>query len=178
LAQAFALLGCRLTIVRCDRAEIAGSPDLIVIGPGPGRPEEGPLLPLVREAAGKVPLFGVCLGMQAIAAAFGADIRRSPLPRHGKTSRIRHGGEGLFSGCPPQITVCRYHSLAVDKKSFPNCLKVTAETDEGEIMALKHRSLPIEAVQFHPESIATEHGMELLENSLRSLTCKNYCLSA
>ncbi|HPU54385.1 MAG TPA: aminodeoxychorismate/anthranilate synthase component II [Burkholderiaceae bacterium] len=144
------------------------APERIVISPGPCTPNEaGISVPLLRHFAGRLPILGVCLGHQAIGAAFGGKIVRSRELMHGKTSLIEHTGKGVFEGLPSPYTVIRYHSLAIERASLPECLEVTATTADGEIMGVRHRELPIEGVQFHPESILTEHGHALLRNFLR-----------
>ncbi len=137
----------------------------IVISPGPCDPDRaGICLDLVRAAAGKRPLLGVCLGHQCIGQAFGGKIRRAPVPMHGKISAMKHIGTGVFDGIPTPFDATRYHSLIVDHESLPECLTVTAETGDGLIMGLAHKELPIFGIQFHPESIASEHGHALLKN--------------
>jgi len=144
------------------------APERIVISPGPCTPNEaGISVPLLRHFAGRLPILGVCLGHQAIGAAFGGRIVRARELMHGKTSLIEHTGKGVFQGLPSPFTVIRYHSLAIERASLPDCLEVTATTADGEIMGVRHRELPIEGVQFHPESILTEHGHALLRNFLR-----------
>ena len=141
--------------------------DRLVISPGPCSPAEaGISVAAIRHFAGRVPILGVCLGHQSIGAAFGARVVRSQQLMHGKTSVITTTQDGIFSGLPRQFTVNRYHSLAIERNSCPHELKVTAWTDDGEIMGIKHTALPIEGVQFHPESILTEHGHALLKNFL------------
>jgi anthranilate synthase component 2 len=144
------------------------APARIVISPGPCAPAQaGVSVPLLKHFAGRVPILGVCLGHQAIGEAFGGRIVRAREIMHGKTSPITHDGRGVFRGLPSPYTVIRYHSLAIERASLPDCLEITAETDDGEIMGVRHRHHPIEGVQFHPESILTEHGHELLRNFLR-----------
>jgi anthranilate synthase component 2 len=146
---------------------LALRPDAIVISPGPCDPDRaGISVDLVRRAAGVCPVLGVCLGHQAIAQAFGGRIVRATTVMHGKLSAITHRSEGLFEGLPTPFQATRYHSLIADSSSLPGCLEVTAQTDDGVIMALQHRDLPVYGVQFHPESIATEHGHRLLGNFL------------
>jgi anthranilate synthase/aminodeoxychorismate synthase-like glutamine amidotransferase len=141
--------------------------DRVVISPGPGVPARaGITLPLVKEAAGRVPLLGVCLGHQAIGEAFGGRVVRAPAIFHGKTSEIHHDGRTLFRGVPSPFTATRYHSLVIDPGSLPACLEVSARTEDGVIMGVRHRSLDVEGVQFHPESILTREGMRLLRNFL------------
>jgi len=139
----------------------------IVISPGPCDPDRaGICLDLVKAAAGKVPMLGVCLGHQAIGQAFGGRIVRAP-PMHGKVSQIHHRGKGVFANLPNPFPATRYHSLVVAREGLPDCFEITAETDDGLIMGLQHRDLPVHGVQFHPESIATEHGHDLLANFLK-----------
>ena len=171
LVQYFGELGEDVRVYRNDQitlAEIAAiKPDRIVISPGPCSPAEaGISVPVIREFAGKVPLLGVCLGHQSIGAAFGGKIVHAKRLMHGKTSPVHHRGEGVFRGLPEPFTATRYHSLAIERASLPACLEVTAETDDGEIMGVRHQSLAVEGVQFHPESILTEHGHTLLKNFL------------
>lgn len=171
LVQYFGELGEEVRTVRNDAItldEVAAlAPARIVISPGPCTPAEaGVSLPLIRRFAGRIPILGVCLGHQAIGAAFGGRVVRAKQVMHGKTSPIRHNGAGVFRGLPDPFTAIRYHSLAVERESLPGCLEVTAWTDDGEIMGLRHRELTVEGVQFHPESILTEHGHALLANFL------------
>jgi anthranilate synthase/aminodeoxychorismate synthase-like glutamine amidotransferase len=148
-----------------DIAAIA--PDAVLISPGPGRPEDAGLSNAVIERlAGECPILGVCLGHQCIGQVFGAEVVRAPEIMHGKTSVIHHGGEGLFAGLPNPFEATRYHSLIVDRGSVPDCLEITAETREGLVMGLRHKDHPIEGVQFHPESILTATGHDLLRNFL------------
>ena len=145
------------------------APARIVISPGPCTPKEaGVSVPLLERFAGKMPILGVCLGHQSIGAAFGGKVVRAQQVMHGKTSPIEHEGTGVFRGLPSPYTVTRYHSLAIERASLPACLEVTAWTDDGEIMGVRHREFPIEGVQFHPESILTEHGHALLKNFLEN----------
>ena len=169
LVQYLGELGAELQVVRNDRIDLAGvraaAPDGIVISPGPGTPDSaGISLPLVREMAGSVPILGVCLGHQAIGQAFGGRVVRAAELMHGKTSAISHHGEGLFRELPNPFRATRYHSLIVEEATLPECLQVTARAENGLIMALQHRDLPVWGVQFHPESIFTEHGKTLLQN--------------
>lgn len=144
------------------------APDRIVISPGPCTPTEaGVSLATICRFAGKIPILGVCLGHQAIAQAFGGNVVRSQNPMHGKTSLVEHDGATIFKGIPRPFRATRYHSLVVERKSLPSCLEVSAWTQEGEIMAIRHRLYPVEGVQFHPEAILTEYGKELLANFLR-----------
>ena len=165
-------LGAEVDVRRNDRVTVEDvvrmAPDLegIVVSPGPCTPNEaGISVPLIRRLAGTVPILGVCLGHQAVGAAFGADIVRAPKLMHGKTSMISHRGKGLFAGLPNPFQATRYHSLIVERSTLPRELEITAEAD-GLIMGLKHRYLPVEGVQFHPESILTPAGNDLLANFL------------
>src|SRR5437899_1575913 len=170
LAQAFGALGADVTVIRADdpdlRRAVESRPDRVVVSPGPGRPELAGASPrVVREAPEHgVRTLGVCLGLQCAAIAFGAGVVRAPEPRHGKTSLVRHDGQGVFAGVPDPTEATRYHSLMVDERTLPPDLIVTARSDDGVVMALRHRSLPLEAVQFHPESVMTADGMRMLEN--------------
>lgn len=177
LYQYFCELGCEVNVVRNDEIDLAGiealKPSHLVISPGPCTPDEaGISLAAIRYFAGKLPLLGVCLGHQAIAQAFGGEVVRARRVMHGKTSPIRHTGKGLFQGLNNPLTVTRYHSLVVRNGTLPECFELTAWTElpDGsmdEIMGYQHKTLPLEAVQFHPESIKTEQGHELLANFLR-----------
>ncbi len=143
--------------------------DGILLSPGPGTPEDaGVCIDIVREQGGRVPIFGVCLGLQSMAVALGGVVGRAPELLHGKTSLVHHDGRGVFAGLPSPITATRYHSLALDPATVPDELEVSATTDSGVIMAVRHRSLPIESVQFHPESVLTEGGYQMLANWLVS----------
>jgi anthranilate synthase/aminodeoxychorismate synthase-like glutamine amidotransferase len=142
----------------------------VLLSPGPGTPDDaGITLDVIRELGGHIPIFGVCLGHQSIAQAHGGKVIRAPRLMHGKTSRIAHRGQGVFNGVPSPFQATRYHSLVVERASLPDCLQVTAESEDGEIMGLAHKTLPIEGVQFHPESILTEHGLDLVRNWLEKL---------
>jgi anthranilate synthase component 2 len=167
----FGELGAVATVLRNDALGVADAlalrPQAIVISPGPCDPDRaGISVDLVREAAGICPILGVCLGHQAIAQAFGGRIVRAPQIMHGKVSEIEHAGGGLFRGLPSPFLATRYHSLVAEPDTLPACLEVTARTRDGVIMAVRHRELPIHGVQFHPESIETRHGHQLLENFL------------
>jgi anthranilate synthase component 2 len=167
-------LGKEVVVHRNDKVSVADvlamKPEGIVISPGPGTPEEsGICLELVKQASGKIPLMGVCLGHQAIGQAFGGKVIRAPKPMHGKVSAVKHAGKGLFAGLPSPFNATRYHSLIVEKSSLPDSLEVTAETDDGIIMGLQHKTLNVHGVQFHPESIASEHGHALLKNFVKLL---------
>jgi anthranilate synthase/aminodeoxychorismate synthase-like glutamine amidotransferase len=171
LAQYLGELGCDVEVHRNDKItveEIARrKPQRIVISPGPCTPQEaGISVELIERLAGKFPILGVCLGHQAIGAAFGGKIIRAPKLFHGKTSQIRHDGKTIFRKLPDPLTATRYHSLIVERKSLPRELFITAETDDGIIMGLRHRRHKIEGVQFHPESVLTESGKQLLQNFL------------
>ncbi len=171
LAQYLGQLGCQLEVRRNDKIsveEIARKrPERIVISPGPCTPSEaGISVELIQRFAGKTPILGVCLGHQAIGAAFGGRIIRAPEIFHGKTSEIRHDGKTIFRGLPQPLTATRYHSLIVERKSLPRELEISAETKDGVIMGLRHRRYRVEGVQFHPESVLTSPGMALLKNFL------------
>ena len=149
------------------RAVLAAEPDAIVLSPGPCTPNDaGICLDLIAKASPAIPVLGVCLGHQAIGQAFGGQVVRAPVPVHGKVSMIRHEGAGVFRGINSPFQATRYHSLVVDRESFPDDLSVTAATQDGLIMGLAHRKLPVHGVQFHPESIASEHGLVILKNFL------------
>ena len=172
IVQYLAQLGEEVKVVRNDEISVADiaalRPDRIVVSPGPCSPEEaGISVAAIKEYAGKIPLLGVCLGHQSIGAAFGGKVVRSVSLMHGKTSPIHHDGKELFSGLPNPFNATRYHSLVVERATLPDCLEMTAWVDNGEIMGLRHRDLPVWGVQFHPESILTEGGMELLDNFLK-----------
>jgi anthranilate synthase/aminodeoxychorismate synthase-like glutamine amidotransferase len=169
LVQYLAELGAEVRVVRNDEMSVAQvqalAPRAIVISPGPSAPDRaGISLDLIQRLAGRVPMLGVCLGHQAIGQAFGGKVVRAKRVMHGKVSSVRHDGEGVFRGLPAEFKATRYHSLAVDRASLPACLKITAESDDGEIMGLRHRELAVEGVQFHPEALLTEHGHQLLQN--------------
>ena len=175
IVQYFGELGAEVAVVRNDEitvAEIAarleaGQLDRLVVSPGPCSPAEaGISVAAIRHLAGKLPILGVCLGHQAIGAAFGGKIVRAQALMHGKTSVITTTQQGVFAGLPEKFTVNRYHSLAIEKSSTPEVLEVTAWTDDGEIMGVRHKELAIQGVQFHPESILTEHGHAMLKNFL------------
>ena len=171
LVQYFGELGEEVRTFRNDEVTLdditALKPDRICISPGPCTPHEaGISVPILQYFGGKLPILGVCLGHQAIGAAFGGKVVRAREVMHGKTSAIEHTGAGVFKDLPSPYTVIRYHSLAIERASLPDCLEVTAWTDDGEIMAVRHRQFAIEGVQFHPESILSEHGHALLKNFL------------
>lgn len=174
LVQYLGELGEEVRVYRNDEIGLDGieslHPERIVISPGPCTPAEaGVSVPLVERFAGKVPILGVCLGHQSIGQAFGGRIVHARRVMHGKTSAIQHEGQGVFRTLPKPFQATRYHSLAVERASLPQCLEVTAWADDGEIMGLRHRTLPVEGVQFHPESILTEHGHQLLRNFLEGV---------
>ena len=171
LVQYFQALGADVKVVRNDELTVdeieALAPSGIVISPGPCTPNEaGICLDLIAAAKDRVPILGVCLGHQAIGQAFGGKVVRAPLPMHGKTSHIHHHGSDVFAGIPDNFTATRYHSLIVDRNTLPHELTITAETDDGLIMGLAHKTYPVYGVQFHPESIVSEYGHELLRNFL------------
>jgi len=171
LAQYLGELGCTLEVHRNDRISVEQiaqrKPERIVISPGPCTPQEaGICVELIEELASEFPILGVCLGHQAIGAAFGGKVVRAPKLFHGKTSEIEHDGKGIFRSLPNPFTATRYHSLIVERKSLPRELEVTAETRDGIIMGLRHRKYKVEGVQFHPESVLTESGKQLLKNFL------------
>lgn len=169
LVQYFGELGEDLVVYRNDEVTIQDikklAPSYLVISPGPCTPNEaGISVEAIQAFAGRIPVFGVCLGHQAIAQAFGGDVVHAERLMHGKTSKIQHDGKSIFKDIPQQTVVTRYHSLSVERSTLPECLMVTAETETKEIMALRHRTLPIEGVQYHPEAILTEHGKEMIRN--------------
>jgi para-aminobenzoate synthetase component II len=171
LAQYLGQMGQDLEIRRNDQITLNEIQDLrperIVISPGPCTPKEaGISVPLIQRFAGEIPILGVCLGHQAIGAAFGGNVIRAQKIMHGKTSEIQHDGKTIFRGLPQEFVATRYHSLIVDRKSLPRTLEISAETNDGTIMGLRHRKLRVEGVQFHPESILTRAGFRLLENFL------------
>ena len=171
LVQYFGELGEDVRVFRNDAitlSELAKlDPARIVISPGPGTPAQaGISLSVIREFAGKIPLLGVCLGHQSIGEAFGGKVVHARKLMHGKVSPVHHHNVGVFRGLPNPVTCTRYHSLAVERETLPDCLEVTAWTDDGEIMGLRHKTLDVEGVQFHPESILTEHGHDMLKNFL------------
>ena len=172
LVQYLGELGEEVVVYRNDEITLeqiaALKPDRIVVSPGPCTPNEaGVSVPLIKQFAGKIPILGVCLGHQSIGQAFGGKIIHAQQLMHGKTSQIHHHGDGVFNGLPNPYRATRYHSLVIERASLPSCLAVTAWTDDGEIMGVRHKTLPVEGVQFHPESILTEHGHALLENFTR-----------
>jgi len=175
LVQYFGMLGAETAVYRNDAISIdavgALSPSAIVISPGPCSPEKaGISVDTIRRFHDRVPILGVCLGHQAIGHAFGARVVRAERVMHGKTSPIRHDGRTIFRGLPSPFEAGRYHSLLVERESLPECLAVSADTEEGEIMGLRHRDYPVEGIQFHPESILTPKGKRILRNFLDSLS--------
>lgn len=175
LVQYLGELGAQVQVRRNDEVGVeaieAMRPERIVISPGPCTPNEaGICLALIGRLAGKIPILGVCLGHQAIGQAFGGKVVRAQKVMHGKVSRIRHDGRGVFEGLPEDFVATRYHSLAVERATLPEALVVTAQSEDGEIMGLRHRALAVEGVQFHPEALLTEHGHKMLENFLKGRT--------
>ncbi len=171
LVQYFGELGEEVVVRRNDEIDLDEverlAPAHIVISPGPCTPNEaGISVPLIKRFAGRVPILGVCLGHQSIGQAFGGPIVHAKQLMHGKTSAIHHSDRGVFRGLPNPFTATRYHSLVIERETLPDCLEVTAWTEDGEIMGVRHKTLPVEGVQFHPESILTEHGHDLLRNFL------------
>ena len=171
LVQYLGELGADVNVVRNDELPVGRlrelGPEKIVISPGPCSPNEaGVSLEVIERLGGSIPILGVCLGHQAIGQAYGGKVVHAKTLMHGKVSAISHTGKGVFAGLPSPFTATRYHSLAVERESLPDCLEVTAWTEDGEIMGLRHREFPVEGVQFHPESILTEHGHALLANFL------------
>lgn len=172
LVQYLGELGQEMEVYRNDKIGIEEieymSPERIVISPGPCTPKEaGISVELIRAFAGKIPILGVCLGHQSIAEAFGGDVVRNYRLMHGKTSMIRHDGKTIFAGLPNPFEATRYHSLIVKRETIPACLEISAETDEGEIMGIRHKEYKVEGVQFHPESILTTVGKDLLRNFIK-----------
>jgi anthranilate synthase component 2 len=171
LVQYLGELGADVQVYRNDALtlqQIADwRPERIVLSPGPCTPSEAGLcVPLIRRFAGEIPILGVCLGHQAIGQAFGGRIIRARCVMHGKLSAVTHGEQGVFAGLPSPLTVTRYHSLAIERATLPSCLEITAESDDGEIMGVRHRAASVEGVQFHPEALLTQRGHELLSNFL------------
>jgi len=172
LVQAFLVLGAEVDVHRNDAitvdAALAGTHSHLVISPGPGTPRDaGVSMAMIRALAGRIPIFGVCLGHQSLVEVFGGNVVRASRLMHGKVSPVSHDGKGLFSGLPPQFSAGRYHSLIAEPESIPAVLEVTARTAEGEIMGVRHRTLAIEGVQFHPESVLTPEGPNLMANFLK-----------
>jgi anthranilate synthase/aminodeoxychorismate synthase-like glutamine amidotransferase len=172
VVQYLAELGAQPSVVRNDEVGLEDiendPPTHIVVSPGPCTPREaGITLAAIRRFAGRVPILGICLGHQAIGEAFGGKVVRAAKVMHGKVSRIEHDGAGVFRGIPEGFTATRYHSLVVERSSLPECLVATAQSEDGEIMGLRHRKLPVEGVQFHPEALLTEHGHKMLQNFIQ-----------
>ena len=164
-------MGAELEVYRNDALTLEDiarmAPAQIVLSPGPGTPDDaGITLDVIKEFGPKTPIFGVCLGLQAMGQALGGRVIRAPKLMHGKTSPVLHQGEGVFHGLPSPLEATRYHSLMVERETLPETLHITAETEDGEIMGLRHTSWPLEGVQFHPESVLTEHGKQMLRNFL------------
>ncbi|SFM31415.1 para-aminobenzoate synthetase component 2 [Paenibacillus sp. 1_12] len=177
LVQYLGELGEQIEVHRNDEIDLDGvealKPDHILISPGPCTPNEaGISLALIDRFKGKIPILGVCLGHQSIGQVFGGEVIRAERLMHGKTSPIIHDGKTLFKGLPSPFTATRYHSLIVKRETLPDCLEISAETAEGEIMGLRHKDYPIEGVQFHPESIITDHGLQILRNFLQETGVK------
>ena len=177
LVQYFGELGAQVQVFRNDECSLqdleAAQGDCLMISPGPcDPPQAGISMAAIEHFAGRMPILGVCLGHQSIGAVFGAPIVRAKVQMHGKTSEITTKRQGVFAGLPSRFTVNRYHSLAIDRSGLPDCLSVTAWTDDGEIMGVRHKTLAIEGVQFHPESILSEHGHALLQNFLNMVPAR------
>jgi anthranilate synthase component 2 len=174
LVQYFGELGAEVKVFRNDELTVqrieALSPSHVVISPGPCTPNEaGVTLAAIEQLAGRVPILGVCLGHQAIGQAFGGKVVRAKQVMHGKVSRISHDGKGVFTTVENDFVATRYHSLVVERESLPECLEVSAQSEDGEIMGLRHRRLAVEGVQFHPEALLTEHGHKMLENFMKGV---------
>jgi len=172
LVQYLGEIGAEVAVFRNDGISVreieAMQPSHIVLSPGPCAPDQaGVSLEAIARLAGRIPMLGVCLGHQAIGQAFGGRVVRAGKVMHGKTSRIRHDGRGVFARIPNDFVATRYHSLAVERATLPDCLAVTAESEDGEIMGLRHRAMPLEGVQFHPEALLTEHGRQMLQNFIQ-----------
>lgn len=172
LVQYFAELGAKIKTIRNDAIDIAGvealAPEALIVSPGPCTPSEaGISVEAIKHFAGKLPILGVCLGHQSLGQAYGGNVIRADRLMHGKTSPITHDGKGVFENMPNPFEATRYHSLVVEESSLPDCLEISARSDTGEIMGLRHREHLIEGVQFHPESILTDHGKELCGNFLK-----------
>ncbi|MFC0216098.1 aminodeoxychorismate/anthranilate synthase component II [Paenibacillus chartarius] len=178
LVQYLGELGEQVTVRRNDEIDLDGiealRPDHILISPGPCTPNEaGISLAVIDRFKGRIPIFGVCLGHQSIGQAFGGEVIKAERLMHGKTSPIYHDGKSVFEGLPSPFTATRYHSLIVKAETLPDCLEISARTEEGEIMGLRHKEYPIEGVQFHPESIITDYGHQMLRNFLNSTAAAN-----
>jgi anthranilate synthase component 2 len=171
LVQYLGELGEEVRVVRNDEITLEEiermAPDRIVVSPGPCTPNEaGVSVPLIQKFAGKIPILGVCLGHQSIGQAFGGKVVHADKVMHGKTSAVHHSDKGVFHGLPQDFRATRYHSRAIERESLPDCLEITAQSEDGEIMGVRHKTLAVEGVQFHPESVLTEHGHQLLRNFL------------
>lgn len=173
LVQQLGKFNCIVVVKRNDALSLSDiikiRPDKILISPGPKRPEEAAVsLDIIKELGSTIPILGVCLGHQAIAICFSGKAIKAQKPVHGMTSKVKHDGKSIFTGVPQNFNVLRYHSLIVDKNSFPSVLEITAQTDDGIVMGLRHKSYPIQGIQFHPESILTEYGDDIISNWLRT----------
>jgi len=173
IVQYMGELGADIQVKRNDQISIKEivslNPKKIVISPGPCTPDKaGISIEVIRNFAGKIPLLGVCLGHQSVGAAFGGEVVKAGKLMHGKTSEVRHDGKTLFKGLPNPFTATRYHSLVLNRKTLPDCFEITAESDDNEIMGIRHKELSVEGVQFHPESILTTHGKDLLKNFIEN----------
>ena len=171
LVQYLGILGANVEVRRNDQTSLeeieAMGPQRLVVSPGPGVPQSaGIIIPIIERFHKQVPILGVCLGHQAVAAAFGGRIVRAAKLMHGKVSQIHHDGRGVFRDLPDPFTATRYHSLAVDRETLPSCLEISAKAEDGEVMGVRHLEYPVHGIQFHPESILTEEGMHILENFL------------
>lgn len=172
LAQYFGQLGQDVVVKRNDEMTLdditALNPEFLIISPGPGSPQTaGISVAAIQKFAGKIPIMGVCLGHQSIGVAFGGNIIRAQTLMHGKTSQVHHKDEGMFHSLVNPVTCTRYHSLVIEKQTLPECLEITAWTDDGEIMGVRHKTLAVEGVQFHPEALLTEQGLDMLQNFLK-----------
>ncbi|EGZ47131.1 aminodeoxychorismate/anthranilate synthase component II [Neisseria wadsworthii] len=181
IVQYFGELGQKVLVRRNDAISLEEieklSPQYLIIGPGPCSPKEaGISVAAMQHFAGKLPIMGICLGHQTIGEAFGGNIVRAKTLMHGKVSPVKHLGQGMFRNLPNPVTCTRYHSLVIDRTTLPDCLEITAWTDDGEIMGVRHKTLPIEGVQFHPEGLLTEHGHDMLNNFLEAFKTFNACL--
>ncbi|WP_107687901.1 aminodeoxychorismate/anthranilate synthase component II [Neisseria wadsworthii] len=181
IVQYFGELGQKVLVRRNDDISLEEieklSPQYLIIGPGPCSPKEaGISVAAMQHFAGKRPIMGICLGHQTIGEAFGGNIVRAKTLMHGKVSPVKHLGQGMFRNLPNPVTCTRYHSLVIDRATLPDCLEITAWTDDGEIMGVRHKTLPIEGVQFHPEGLLTEHGHDMLNNFLEAFKTFNACL--
>lgn len=172
LVQYLSMCGREVNVFRNDAKSVdeilAMKPDMVVISPGPGRPEDaGICIDLIRQAPAELPVFGVCLGFQAMVGAFGGDVVHAPYLMHGKVSAMHHDGKGAFAGLPSPLNATRYHSLMAAPENLPDCFEISARTEDDLIMGIRHKSRRLEGVQFHPESYLTEHGLEMIRNMLK-----------